>query len=297
LLGQLYERREEWDRAVAAYGRALQAAPAQDVARLRLALALVRRAETPQGGIGDLEKAYALLEEYHRAAPQDPESLRALVSLSQRLGLAEADVFKRELDALVDPRRLAASHLSVPAESLAVGPNLLLNPGFENWPEGGEPYGWEPLDASRYEYAGPALFVAGAEHCALDGARSARIDALWLSQRADKGRPRAGLWALNPTLGKVADFVLEPGSKYVATIEYRSEDAGISLWFDADAQVSPRGEQVFPETAGQTRIVSVVLQTTAETRVSLLICQVGEGILTMDNVALQRVSPVGPGGS
>ena len=110
-----------------------------------------------------------------------------------------------------------------------------------------------------------------------------------------QGRPRAGLWALNATLDKVADFALEPGAIYVATIEYKAEDAGVSLSFGGDAHVSPGGEQVFPSTKGQTRVASVMLQATAEARVSLLIRQIGEGAL-VDNVSLHRVTPVGPGG-
>jgi predicted Zn-dependent protease len=297
LRGQLYERRGEWDLAVAAYRQVLQVAPLQDLARLRLALTLYRRGASSQAGAEDLETAYGVLTEYHRVAAQDTQCLRALVSLSKQVDPLQTDVLQRELDALVDPRHQAASHMSAAAESLKIGPNLLANPGFEVWPAGGEPYGWEPLDASRYEYAGPALFIMGAEPCALHGATSARIDALWLGAKVDKGQPRAGLWALNTALGKVADFVLEPGAMYVATIEYKSEDAGVSLWFASNAQVSPDGEQAFPSTKGQARVASLVLQATAETRVSLLIRQVGEGTLIVDNVSLHRVTPVEPGGS
>jgi tetratricopeptide (TPR) repeat protein len=297
LLGQLYERRGQWDPAETAYRRALQAAPTQGLPRLRLALALNRRVASAYAVDGDLESAYQLLTEYHRLAPQDTECLRALVSLSRRVDPLQTDVLQRKLDALVDPRQLAAAHLSVAAESIEIGPNLLANPGFEVWPEVGELYGWEPLDISRYEFAGPALFIVGGDPCALDGANSARIDALWLVERADKGRPRAGLWALNTALGKVADFVLEPGSRYLASIEYKSEDAGLSLWFANDPRVSPTGEQVFPQTGGQTRMASFVLQATAHTRVSLLIRQVGEGALIVDNVSLRKIMPVGRGGS
>ena len=83
----------------------------------------------------------------------------------------------------------------------------------------------------------------------------------------------------------------------MATIEYKSDDAGVSLWFAGNAQVSPGGEQLFPSTKGQTRVGSLLLQATAETRVSLLIRQVGEGTLIVDNVSLHRVTPMGPGGS
>ena len=120
-------------------------------------------------------------------------ALRALISLSKQVDPSQIDALQRDLDALVDPRQQAAIHLSMPAESLEIGPNLLANPGFEMWPADGEPYGWEPLDVSRLSTLALPFSSRVLSLCALDGATSVahRYPVAWYKWSTKAGLGRA----------------------------------------------------------------------------------------------------------
>ena len=119
-------------------------------------------APRPRKQPGDLETPTIFSPTIIAPIPRT-RSAYALVSLSQQVDPSQTDACSAIWKLLwtLDSRRPLAYR--GPAESLAIGPNLLANPGFEAWPADSDPDGWEPLDASRFEYSGPALFITGAE--------------------------------------------------------------------------------------------------------------------------------------
>jgi tetratricopeptide (TPR) repeat protein len=222
-LAELYHRRGDLGQAQAAYQQVLAADPEYAQAVLRLGMVAEARSQASiPGPEAQLEEAARRYGQYREMAPGDLIGLRRLGEVCAALGGAGAEgqscqkaASEETLEALAGERYVVAEMLSVPAEHVELGPNLVEGGGFEEEGEGqdGRLERW-----SFWTYLGSdrnGLYFAGLDSLAAEGS-AARIVGL-------RGGPMGdGTTTYGEYRGRVLN--LPPGDWYIISSRYRSQN-------------------------------------------------------------------------
>jgi tetratricopeptide (TPR) repeat protein len=210
-LGELYQRRGDWQRAEQTYLQVLSVDSGYLQAYLRLGMVSEGKCRTQRVACKNLATAADWYRRYHELAPNDIMGLYKLVELYEVLGHAEAATLREELIAGTDDNRIVAELLGVPVETVELGENLVLNGDFEEWNDV-TPQAWRLgtyLGQSRKE----GLYVAGKDSLT-EGVRAARILTLWGGGVPDGSTTYAEY---------IADAFLTEPKKYFISLRYASQ--------------------------------------------------------------------------
>jgi tetratricopeptide (TPR) repeat protein len=248
-LAELYHRRGDLSQAESVYRRVLEVAPAYTQVFLRLGML----AEASCGREGEAVEWY---ERYHEMAPDDLLGLRKLIEVYDRLDSPAARPLREELEAIADDRHVVAELLEVPVESVALGPNLVENGGFEVWEEG-KPEGWGISNMARGNPRNRGRFVCGVDTINGWDGMAARVNGLWLQQQSEKEPGRFGLRVWDEKQRALRFINLKPHRPYLIAVMYRTEGSpvgGATMWLTGEVtpEYFPR-EPGLPSTVGQWR--------------------------------------------
>lgn len=211
LLGELYQRRGDWMRALQVYRRVIEADPAYTQAYLRLGMITETAAQGHGHSQPHLQEAADWYRQYRLSVPDDILALESLAKLCERLSCRDREVLQDSLEAALDGRQIAAEALGIPLAAVSLGQNIVVNGDFEEW-EGGQPSGWRfstYLGWNRDQ----GLYVAG-QDTLWEGDGSGRITTLRGGESPDG----------TTTYGEYIGEAIRLGpSQHLITIRYRVE--------------------------------------------------------------------------
>jgi tetratricopeptide (TPR) repeat protein len=131
--------------------------------------------------MGDWAEAHNAYQKYQELAPDDLAGLVALIRVSDKLALSNVAMLRQRLDSALDGAQSAAELLNLPASEIEVGPNVVINPGYEDQGSG-VIASWAIGDYLNGQN-GTTLqgaFAGGSDSLeSVEGQYSARIDGLW----------------------------------------------------------------------------------------------------------------------
>ncbi len=172
-LGEVYQRDGDIQRAQTAYGAALQIDPDHAASLYRSGLLYEL-----SGKWVEAQDAY---QKYQRLVPDDLAGLEALVRLSDKLAAPNSGVLRQQLNSVLDDIQTAARLLPSSTDAIEVGPNVVINPGYED-EHNGVLADWAIGDYLNGQNgtAPQGAFASGADSAEkFEGQYSARIDGLW----------------------------------------------------------------------------------------------------------------------
>ncbi len=192
----------------------------------------------------------ALRPKHRRKAPIALKILAAGLFLLLEEVVGEV---QQELEARSDNKRVVAELLGVPLDSVALGPNLVRNCGFEAW-SAGEPEGWFWSNMALGHLRNLALFMGGPDGLlATEHDTVMRVDGFWAQQKPELERARAGYWH---------DVIeLKPDTPYVLSFLYKTQrlrEGEAGVWISRRPYNLFAGEQMLPRTDGAWRMVVIV---------------------------------------
>lgn len=281
-LGELYHRRQSFERAWMSYRETISVD--RDYAAAYLRLGMVTRelsVSTSNARVpATVSKWY---EEYQRLMPDDVLALRSLAQSCQPFH--EWDEYV--LGKLTNERTVIASLLDMPEERIRLGSNLIDNGGFEDWitdaPDHWMPY-HQPESHSSWTLSASGPECLGALH----GDRSARILGLWMKNSEQAPIVRTGYWYRRVNTGDDQPVILKAGRTYVLAFLYRAS-RGVQVWLTPASGVMFGGDYSLPATNGETwRVIMIGSNNLGrDAVVSPTVRLHGLGDLLIDDVRLQ----------
>lgn len=250
-LAELYHRRGDLRQAETAYRQVLAVDPTYAQAYLRLGL--VAEAGREGESLSEAARWYA---QYHSLAPDDLLGLKRLVEVCTTLEEAgvedpscrETVTLRQELDARTNDRRIVAELLSVPVESMELGPNLIKGEFGSDWKS-------MPLSGGVWNRALFKVAFDDWEVHACPGDFVVRLTGLWIQRKREFHQARVGFRYLG-------DVWLEPESPYLLSVLYKT--SGLSdidspaIWVSGDPSVLFSSHLALPPTKGGYRKLYVL---------------------------------------
>ncbi len=294
LLGEAYQRQGRLTDAYVKYQQALAADPPYDPAWLRLGITCEALILSRQSGC-TLPMAREFYMAYTSVYPNDTVALTKLLEVERKLGIRTVERAAR-LYSLEDERLILAEQFNLTPDVIALGPNLISNPGFEAL-SGPHPAGWHESNMSNYPPFDQALFYSGLDSLgAAQGNLSARVSGLWLGNNTKRGSPNSGFWVWNDSNQTLQSIPVEGGAIYLLSFFYRTawiKDLGSTVYLNAGISSggSFGGEHALPPTEGAWRQVSLIGITSDNSPNSVLplLRLWGPGQAWFDNVQLRQV--------
>ncbi|HET6446638.1 MAG TPA: hypothetical protein VFI27_18885 [candidate division Zixibacteria bacterium] len=173
-----------------------------------------------------------------------------------------AAILQDQWNTYADSSELVIGLLGLSHSDFELGPNLVLNSGFEEWLDiqserTRRPKWWLWSDMFSRKPFNEALFIGGEDDfSAPEGQMAARIDGLWVAQQEGKELARAGFWNFDESLRGLRQIPLEADSAYLLTFLYRTErvsDNAATFWHGGTGeatQLLPIDAHGLPATEG-----------------------------------------------
>ncbi len=293
LLGEVFQRQGRWADAYAEYRHALAADPTYDPAWLRLGITCEALIQVQQSGCTPL-MAREFYMAYTSVHPDDVVALTKLLGIERKLGMRTVER-EAKLNSLADERLLLAEQFNLAPEAIALGPNLITNPGFEVL-SGSRPAGWHGSSHANNPPFDRALFRAGLDSLdSAQGNQSARVSGLWVGDQPERASPSEGFWAWNESQQSLRPIPLERDAIYVLSFNYRTAwmgVRGVTVYLNTriPAGGSFGGEHAFPPTEGAWRQALLLGWTGDDSSGVLPLLRLwGPGQVLFDNVELREV--------
>ena len=231
-------------------------------ASLRLRALVLRVLARHTSASEDWQRVAEAFLAYHQAAPEDLLPLAGLSEAYDRLGqTAAAEQWRASYRVATQGADLqaAAQALALPADAVALGPNLAVNGSFESWKDG-LPDAWVWSDMATGHPWNEGLFVGVPdEWSGLEGTSAADL-CLWRKEDPNLEPARAGFWQVNPQTKALAEIHLQPGATYVISFDYATTDTGDggpTLYLCGQNCRCWAGDREFPATQGQWRHIAL----------------------------------------
>lgn len=284
-LGELYSRRNETQKAIAAYKGAvdLNYPPAY----LRLGMAFEEVCFSQEDDCPQNEDTVQWYKMYYQLAPQDIIGLVRLRKIYNRLGNSEAARIEALLEEEINNSDVVSKILKMPLEDIELGPNLLQNGDLEIWTNDDSPVHWLKDYQPRNQNS-IALFITGADALfSVRGNHAARVLGLWLDNQENNSTTRVGYWYGKGEAEPIFPVVIEPSEIGMLSFLYRT-DGKVKVWMN---NLFFQGDYSLPETNGQFWKVVIIGKNKTMRSVELtpVIRTYSTGEFLLDEVQLRKL--------